>query len=667
MTTDLKTSATLFTTGAMRLVIDDREAVLSSRKALAILTYLALQPGRSESRERVAALLWSDSGGEHGRAALRQTLRRLKQDLGPAEELIDADRSTLRLTAPVSVDIVDAIAAAASGAPPALPPGEEPGLGRLFADLLDLDPDFNLWIAVQRERLSAQLVSALEGAIAAETRETQLLALAEALARVDPTHEGACRAAMQAHVALGDTAQAMRTYERLWQVLDEELEVEPSEKTQSLYVAIKQGQARPALGGAPLPAQDLLAPIAIVVEPIHSDLPRTFAYVAPILRDEMIAAISRFRDWLVVDGEQGGPTPPTYRAYFLRITLHGRDDSILVGMRLTDQADNHTVWADRRTATLEGMTRLHQTALRHLAVALNVHLSAPRLQTVRESASPMGRKYELWMQAQALLGEWRAEAEAKAEAILRDLIASTPNFAPALVALAQSINARPIIYPGERRRRERLEESLALTSRAVGLDPLDSRTHLCRSWSHAIAGSHSAALSHLDLALDLNENDPWTIISAALGFAFGGETERARDLVGQAQGFGMRHSRAAQGYIATAAYLIGDYATSVAAAEVAGDAIINLPAWQAASCIRLGDREGAASSMTKFLDLALPAWTGAPHPTPADAIDWFMGCFPIREDEARAGLHAALLAALEEKRRRDQIALPRGSGGSGSK
>jgi DNA-binding SARP family transcriptional activator len=647
-------SAWLSVTGTMRLMLDGRETPLSSRKALAILAYLALQPSRSESRERVAALLWSDSGGDHARAALRQTLRRLKTDLGEAGELLEADRSLLRLTGPVGVDILDAIEAAGHGEPPALPAADDANLDRLFADLADLDPDFNLWIAVQRERLTAQFVAKLEAALAAERDDARRLALAEALARVDPTHEGACRAAMQAHLGLGDTAQAMRTYERLWQVLDEELDVEPSEKTQELYVAIKQGQARPALGGAPSPSLDLLAPIAIVVEPIRAlDLPKAFGYFGAIFRDEMIAALSRFRDWLVVDGEQGGATtPPAYRAYFLRLTLHGRDDSILVGMRLTDQADSRTVWAERQTATLEGMAALHRTALRRLAVALNVHLSAPRLLTAREIESPMGRKYELWMQAQALMGEWRADYEARAEAILRELIASTPTFAPAMVALAQILNSRPIVYPGKWRRRERLEESLELTSRAVNLDPLDSRAHLCRSWSHAIAGSHSAALSHLDLALDLNENDPWTIISAALGFAFAGEIERARDLVEQVSAFGMRHSRAAQGYIATAAYLIGDYRLSVQAAEIAGDAIINLPAWQAASLVRLGDFEGAAASMARFLALARSAWTGDASPTDSDVIDWFMGCFPIRSDEMRAELRADLMTAPEAKKRR---------------
>ena len=53
--------------GTTRLVIGEREVPMSSRKSLAILAYLALQPTRSESRERLAALLWSDSGREHGR------------------------------------------------------------------------------------------------------------------------------------------------------------------------------------------------------------------------------------------------------------------------------------------------------------------------------------------------------------------------------------------------------------------------------------------------------------------------------------------------------------------------------------------------------------------------------------------------------------------------
>ena len=644
---------TISLVGTTRLVVGTREIALSSRKSLALLTYLALQPTRSESRERIAALLWSDSGGEHGRGALRQTLRRMKQDLGGAENLVEADRTTLRLTWPVRLDIAEAIETAERGEAPALLAGEGADLALLFADLVDLDPDFNLWIAVQRERLRAQLVERLEAALAGNASPERTVAVAEALLRSDPTHEGACRAAMQAHLELGDTAQAMRLYERLWQVLDEELDVEPSEKTQGLYVAIKQGHARPAVGGSPTAQTELLAPIAIVVEPAQTRLlDPDFEYFGQIFRDEMIAALSRFRDWLVVDGAEGSTSPPAYRAYSLRIMLHGREDSITVGLRLVETSSGQCIWAERYAVTLDTMTSLHRTALRNLAVALNVHLSGPRLQSAREAQGPSGRKYELWMQAQALCLEWRAEADARAEAILRELIAAHPTFAQAMVALAQIINARPIVFPGKRHRRELLAESLALTARAVTLDPLDSRSHLCRSWSHAIAGAHSAALSHLDLSLDLNETDPWTVISAALGFAFAGEIDRARSLVRQAQAFGMRHSRAAQGYIATASYLTGDYETSMAAAEVAGDAIINLPAWQAASAMQLGDREGAALAMTRFLELTRSGWFGETEATDTAILDWLIGCFPIRAEAVRADLRRQLEAALAERRRR---------------
>ena len=193
---------------------------------------------------------------------------------------------------------------------------------------------------------------------------------------------------------------------------------------------------------------------------------------------------------------------------------------------------------------------------------------------------------------------------------------------------------------------------MALSARAVAIDPLDCRAHLCRCWSYAMTGQHAAGLAHLDLALDLNENDPWTIISAALGYAFAGDIPRATELVGQSRAFGMRHSRAAQGYVATALYLCGDYAGSAAAAEVAGDAITNLPGWAAASYMHLGDAPAAARSMETFLRLTRAGWVGAPDPTPQDAIDWFMDCFPIRDASVRARLRDGLQGALELLERR---------------
>jgi TolB-like protein/Flp pilus assembly protein TadD len=61
---------------------DGAEIPLKSRKAKALLAYLALPPGKPRSREEIMALLWSDRGEAQARASLRQVLTGLRKDLG---------------------------------------------------------------------------------------------------------------------------------------------------------------------------------------------------------------------------------------------------------------------------------------------------------------------------------------------------------------------------------------------------------------------------------------------------------------------------------------------------------------------------------------------------------------------------------------------------------
>ena len=63
---------------------DGAEIPLKSRKAAALLAYLARSPRMSRSREEIMALLWSDRGKAQARASLRQALVRLRKDLGEA-------------------------------------------------------------------------------------------------------------------------------------------------------------------------------------------------------------------------------------------------------------------------------------------------------------------------------------------------------------------------------------------------------------------------------------------------------------------------------------------------------------------------------------------------------------------------------------------------------
>ena len=66
------------------------EIPLKSQKAKAMLSFLALSPGKSRSREEIMALLWSDRGEAQARASLRQVLTGLRKELG---EEAKAERS----------------------------------------------------------------------------------------------------------------------------------------------------------------------------------------------------------------------------------------------------------------------------------------------------------------------------------------------------------------------------------------------------------------------------------------------------------------------------------------------------------------------------------------------------------------------------------------------
>jgi DNA-binding SARP family transcriptional activator len=71
-----------------------------TRKARAMVAYLALQSGRSQSREKLAALLWGRNGEPQARTNLRQALssiRRAMRRSGGDLLLVDGDRIILDL------------------------------------------------------------------------------------------------------------------------------------------------------------------------------------------------------------------------------------------------------------------------------------------------------------------------------------------------------------------------------------------------------------------------------------------------------------------------------------------------------------------------------------------------------------------------------------------
>lgn len=77
-----------------------REIPIKSKKARALLAYLARPAGTPRSRDQLAALLWSDRGDEQAKGSLRQALSALRKELGEGfAEVLVADDEFVQLDA----------------------------------------------------------------------------------------------------------------------------------------------------------------------------------------------------------------------------------------------------------------------------------------------------------------------------------------------------------------------------------------------------------------------------------------------------------------------------------------------------------------------------------------------------------------------------------------
>jgi predicted ATPase len=290
--------------GSPRIEIDGATLEVDTRKAVALLAYLALTR-RPHARDSLVGLLWPDHGQKRARAALRRTLSSLARAREAGWLEIQGDTVNLRSDETwVDVDrFRELLAECAShghpeseACPSCLSPLTEAvslyrddflagfGLRDSFA--------FDDWQYFQAEELRRELAGALEklarGHGAAGEWEA---AIAHARRRLllDPLHEPAHRALMQLYALSGERASALRQYRECVRVLEKDLGVAPLEETTSLYRAVQEGAAVP-----PFPATG-----TATERPAPSDMPRSEGKVSdpagsPLLgRDQEWAALEK--------------------------------------------------------------------------------------------------------------------------------------------------------------------------------------------------------------------------------------------------------------------------------------------------------------------------------------------------------------------------------------
>ncbi len=240
--------------GSPTILLDRKLIKISRRKSRAVLFYLAGQ-SQPVNREKILNIFWTDQPRPAGLQVLRTTLHGLRGELGEAIQVLD-DRIGLSSEVWVDTRRLDLELSATE-----FDPDRWSGILELyrgeFLDDVSL-PDsskFEDWLVVERERyrrLAVRGLTALSVWHENQGDYNQALSYLDRALVFNPLQEDLQRESIRIHYLAGDRPGAIRRYDDLRRLLDEEMGVPPMVETRNLYDAIVNDRLTPAHAIEPL-------------------------------------------------------------------------------------------------------------------------------------------------------------------------------------------------------------------------------------------------------------------------------------------------------------------------------------------------------------------------------------------------------------------------------
>lgn len=509
--------------------------VLRSRRSRAILGMLALAAPRFVPRGQFMDLLWSSRHKEQANDSLRQCVVELHRALRPiAPEMLKIGSGRLALSGDgLWVD------AAALGSATAPPPGALDLLrGPLLDELDGLDPAFDRWLAVERQRVIARACTLAQRAVEGQTDSAGRLAAAQQLLRIDRASEAGWRALIASHAEQGDNAAALEAYRQCCTMLAELAHRLPSSETEAL---IKHISRKPSgvLTLAPSSAErtgltrsrNNMTRLGIM--PLRG-LDRARVELVEGLTEEITTALGRFRGLSCILLAHATPTPGdplAWQALGLDFVLDGgvqsSRDRVRVTVRLLDvHSAGEVVWSQRFDPELTDILALRDEIASQTVAQVESTLISREGYYAAAHRPTDATAYHLLLRAIPAIHSLDRAEFLKAGDLLTTAVARDPDYAPVhawsaywhLLLLGQGW------AKNSRVTRAHLQE---LTQRAVLLDPKDARALTLAGHVRAFTGRLEEGLKLHERALSINPYLPLAWLFSGLAHTYSGQHDKA--------------------------------------------------------------------------------------------------------------------------------------------
>ena len=655
----------LRTLGACTLSLDGAAVKMVTRKNLALIAYLAFHPTHSESRQRLAGLLWGESTEEKARTSLRQAVAQLSElRTSSGDPLISANRNEIRLNAAVlDVDVIEAAEELARGQVPSHFLENYSFEDAFLSSIENIDASFTAWLHHKRTALRNDFLRKLKALLEISNSHAETLRISSAILYLDNANEPACRSFMEASCQLGDFTGALRAYNELWLTLHNEFDTEPDQVTQALVASIKKGElrsSRPAVedqrdgsdsAALLLPYETQLAKpqlvqagtpdmsqFTLVVDNFVAlgEAPFLPVHIS-ILRSETLLLLARFREWQVFDSAAG--VPANTGGYKVTCEAFQETSKVLLILSIYKQQTHRLLWSERFTLPEAGfLDSVPMLAEKFASATLSVLRTSQLSHALEHPATSLHLSARM-LRAEHALMQWDRQEETLARKLILSILAENNQIAAAHAGYAASINTNHLVFPGMFRSRQAADAVVGHCNVAMNIDPLDRRSQLGLAWALVAAEDFRQAATMFRRAVELNRADHWSFVSAAEGLALCGEKAWSRDMM---TGF-LKRETALQpqhwAYLTLAYCLQEDFAAAAHASRNCPLLLNASGAWGAAALALLGRTDEAQLQRKQFVEEVRNAWS-----SDLDASDeligrWLVQCFPVANDRHTSMLH----------------------------
>lgn len=508
-------------------------------KAKALLGILALSDETSISREGIVNLLWEGTPHDKARASLRQLIHALKPVLGDHDLLVQS-REDISLNRQIICTDVDQLfwqIESGDFSPDGL--HQIKSLSNLLVSFDFLGSEFSDWARDLRIRLQTRAIKLLRAHFYDQDNPLQSRNACAQLAHdLDPYDEEAVRALMDTHFRMNQSAAALRVYDAFFAVLEQELDAEPSPKTQELAVRIKLGEAVavPALPATLPSITTSEATVAVLpFEVTGFDVPE---HVVFGLLDHLTCQLAVLRAPAVISSNSTrrfyGHTPEPHEVrdlldatYVVSGVIRTDGTEAVLSVQITKTSDNKVIWANRHRCLLQELYSVDLPIACEIVQAVSSPINSAELKRSMSIPPESLEPYHLFLRAKSHIFQLTDTDFAAAGKLLYDAIKIDPGFAPAHALLAEWFAIA--IWQGFSKSPKKDEVSLEYhLQRAMHLSPGDGR--VLALWAHSQVILHrcydQASLA-FEKALDLGPNDAETLFWSVPSYAFTGRADTA--------------------------------------------------------------------------------------------------------------------------------------------